>query len=356
FPLNFWALCAVLLYNASCICHGHVSLPGKNVAIYVFGDSLFDAGNNNYINTTGQANYFPFGESFFKNPTGRFSDGRIYVKLPFIPPYLQPGNSNYSIGVNFASGGAGALDETNHGMVIDLGTQLSYFKNASRHLGKKLGDAEAKDLLSRAAYLFSVGTNDYGFRFLTNSSVIRSYSREEYVGQVIGNITEVIQDIYKIGGRKFGFLNLAPLDCVPMIRALEGKNGACFDQFTPFLELHHKELSNLLQKQQSELKGFKYSLLDFNMFLKERIDHPSKYGFKESKVACCGSGPYRAIGRCGGNGGITEYELCDNVNDYVFFDLIHPTEKVSQQFSKLVWNGKLSIKGGYNLKALFELK
>ncbi|KAL5583400.1 hypothetical protein UlMin_015842 [Ulmus minor] len=243
FPLNFWALCAVLLYNASSICHGHVSLPGKNVAIYVSGDSLFDAGNNNYINTTGQANYFPYGESFFKNPTGRFSDGRIvpdfiaeYVKLPFIPPYLQPGNSNYSIGVNFASGGAGALDETNHGMVIDLGTQLSYFKNASRHLRKKLGDAEAKDLLSRAVYLFSVGTNDYGFRFLTNSSVIRSYSREEYVGQVIDNITEVIQDIYKIGGRKFGFLNLAPLDCVPMIRALiEGKNGACFDQFTPFL-------------------------------------------------------------------------------------------------------------------------
>ncbi|KAL5583402.1 hypothetical protein UlMin_015844 [Ulmus minor] len=362
--LYFWALCAILLNIQSSICQGHVWLPGKNVALFVFGDSLFDAGNNIYINTSSSANYFPYGKSFFKKPTGRISNGRIIpdfiaerVKLPFIPPYLQPGNRDFSIGVNFACGGSGALDKSFQGLVISLRTQLGYFKNVSQQLRKKLGDAEAKAFLSRAVYLFSIGNNDYIFRLLvTNSSVIRSYSREEFVGQVIGNISEVIQDIYKIGGRKFGFLNLVPLDCVPMTRAIEGKNGACFDQFTPFLELHDKEFSNLLQKQQSKLKGFKYSILDFNTFLKERIDHPSKYGFKESKVACCGSGPYRAIPSCGGKGGITEYELCDNVNDYVFFDLVHPTEKVYQQFSKLVWNGKLSIKGGYNLKALFELK
>ncbi|PON45114.1 SGNH hydrolase-type esterase domain containing protein [Parasponia andersonii] len=30
-----------------------------------FDDSLFDAGNNNYIKTTAQANYYPYGETFF---------------------------------------------------------------------------------------------------------------------------------------------------------------------------------------------------------------------------------------------------------------------------------------------------
>lgn len=47
--------------------------------LFVFGDSLFDPGNNNYINTTTQfqANWWPYGESFFNPPTGRFCDGRI---------------------------------------------------------------------------------------------------------------------------------------------------------------------------------------------------------------------------------------------------------------------------------------
>ena len=51
----------------------------KHVALFIFGDSLFDVGANNYINTTeiSRANYNPYGETFFKYPSGRFSDGRV---------------------------------------------------------------------------------------------------------------------------------------------------------------------------------------------------------------------------------------------------------------------------------------
>ena len=48
----------------------------NHVALFILGDSMFDAGNNNYIDTTFQANYCPYGETF-KYPTGRFSDGRL---------------------------------------------------------------------------------------------------------------------------------------------------------------------------------------------------------------------------------------------------------------------------------------
>jgi len=77
-------------------------------------------------------------------------------------------------------------------------------------------------------------------------------------------------------------------------------------------------------------------------------------GFKEASVACCGSGPYRE-GSCGGNKGIKEYELCDNVNEHVFFDSHHPTEKANQYFAKLIWNGNGSVTWPYNLKQLFEI-
>ena len=39
--------------------------------------------------------------------------------MPFIPPHLQPGYHQYTDGANFASAGAGALVETNQGLVCD---------------------------------------------------------------------------------------------------------------------------------------------------------------------------------------------------------------------------------------------
>ena len=47
-------------------------------AVFVFGDSTVDPGNNNYIVTPIKSNFPPYGRSF-KNqePTGRFCDGRL---------------------------------------------------------------------------------------------------------------------------------------------------------------------------------------------------------------------------------------------------------------------------------------
>ena len=44
------------------------------------------------------------------------ADTAKYAKLPQIPPVLQP-TVDYSNGINFASGGAGVLAETNQGLV-----------------------------------------------------------------------------------------------------------------------------------------------------------------------------------------------------------------------------------------------
>ncbi len=46
-------------------------------AYFVFGDSLLDVGENNYVpNAEYHANFPPYGETFFHRPTGRFSNGR----------------------------------------------------------------------------------------------------------------------------------------------------------------------------------------------------------------------------------------------------------------------------------------
>lgn len=54
-------------------------LPENHRALFIFGDSIFDPGNNDYINATTffQSNFSPYGETFFKYPSGRFSNGRV---------------------------------------------------------------------------------------------------------------------------------------------------------------------------------------------------------------------------------------------------------------------------------------
>ncbi|XVE88567.1 hypothetical protein DITRI_Ditri19aG0079600 [Diplodiscus trichospermus] len=355
--LCFFILCAS---SVNLVCS--FSMPKSHVALFILGDSLFDPGNNNYINTTFQANYWPYGETFFKYPTGRFSDGRIipdfiaeYANLPLIPPYLQPGNHQFSYGANFASAGAGALAETNQGSVIDLKTQLSYFKKVEKLLRQKLGDAKAQAFFSKAVYLINIGVNDYGSLLITNSSVFQSFSKQEYVGMVIGNLTDTIKEIHKKGGRKFGFLNLGALGCIPIMKVfVPGNTGSCFEEATELAKLHNAALCKALQDLEIKLAEFKYAKHDFNISSSERLNNPEKYGFKVADTACCGSGPYRGIFSCGGKRGVTEYELCSDPTEYWLFDSSHLSDKGYNQIAELIWSGAPNITGPYNLKALFE--
>ncbi|KAK4267144.1 hypothetical protein QN277_023967 [Acacia crassicarpa] len=343
----------------------------KQTALFIFGDSLFDVGNNNFIENVPflQANYAPYGYTFFQNATGRFSDGRVipdfiaqYADLPLLPPYLQASSNveDYIHGVNFASAGAGALVETRQGTAINLKIQVNHFKQVSRLLKQKVGDEEAKALLSTAVYIFSVGGNDYSAPFLTTSdTVVLPYPQQQFVDVVIGNISSVIQEIYEEGGRKFGLLNVGPINCFPILRMM--KKGSSLDtceeeEASAIARLHRRVLPIMLQKLEEQLEGFKYSVIDFYAALVDLMKYPSKYGFKEGEAACCGGGKYRGDYSCGGKRGIEEYELCDNVNDFVYFDSIHPTEFAAQHFANLMWTANNDLTYPYNLKQLFQLR
>ncbi|XP_010686111.2 GDSL esterase/lipase 5-like [Beta vulgaris subsp. vulgaris] len=331
-----------------------VPISAKN-PLFIFGDSILDAGNNNYIQTTSfaQANFYPYGITFFNFPTGRFSDGRLicdfiakYANLPLILPFLQPDNGLIN-GVNFASAGAGALVQTYPGLVINLHEQLRNYKKVESKFRYKFGDVKARKRLTKAVYMFSIGGNDYS----SSSTFLTNYPKSEYVDMVIGNITFVITEIYKTGGRKFAFLNVPPLGCMPMAR-ISSIDGDCIKEPLSYAILHNKALSYVLKELQIKLPGFKYSLYDFYTSLQQRIDHPSNYGYKEGKVACCGTGRFRGIMSCGERRPVKYYELCENMKDYVFWDSAHLTEKTYKQLADEMWN--LRSYGSYNIKDLFH--
>ncbi|XXG58766.1 hypothetical protein AAC387_Pa04g0993 [Persea americana] len=59
------------------VVHGSYQVP----AMFVFGDSLVDNGNNNYLYSLAKANYFPYGIDFYQGPSGRFSNGKTAVDM-----------------------------------------------------------------------------------------------------------------------------------------------------------------------------------------------------------------------------------------------------------------------------------
>lgn len=47
-------------------------------ALIIFGDSVVDVGNNNYLETIVKADFPPYGRDFIKHkPTGRFCNGKL---------------------------------------------------------------------------------------------------------------------------------------------------------------------------------------------------------------------------------------------------------------------------------------
>jgi phospholipase/lecithinase/hemolysin len=78
-----------------------------------------------------------------------------------------------------------------------------------------------------------------------------------------------------LGGRKFAFINVPPLGCLPTIR---NSNGSCLKETSLLSTFHNKALSKLLRELEEQLKGFKHSHFDLNSFLEQRINHPSQFG------------------------------------------------------------------------------
>lgn len=67
------------------------------------------------------------------------------------------------------------------------------FEEVQKWLIEKLGDEKAKEVISEAVYFISIGSNDYMGGYLGNPKVQEQYNPEQYVGMVIGNLTQSIQ-------------------------------------------------------------------------------------------------------------------------------------------------------------------
>uniref|UniRef100_A0ACD5TZ86 Uncharacterized protein n=1 Tax=Avena sativa TaxID=4498 RepID=A0ACD5TZ86_AVESA len=172
-PFSRFLMAVALLYPVISVAAGGTRYSG----IFSFGDSLTDTGNSLRLPATGSgpSSRPPYGETFFRRPTGRASDGRLVIDfivdalgVPNPRPYLAAGKTagDFRRGVNFAVGGATALGPdffSSRGLKpfvpVSLANQTSWFKNVLQLLGSV---HERRRIMARSLFVVGeIGVNDY---------------------------------------------------------------------------------------------------------------------------------------------------------------------------------------------------
>ncbi|EPS67263.1 hypothetical protein M569_07514, partial [Genlisea aurea] len=309
-------------------------------ALYIFGDSLVDVGNNNYLPMSILRGDYPFNGIDFpgKKPTGRFSNGKnaadfVAEKLnvPPPPPYLSRRNDAFQRGVSFASGGAGIMNTTNAvvGQNIPLVKQFWYFNGVRQRKATALGsESAARDHFANSIFLFVVGSND-----LLNFDGGKNSSSDPYISLMVSNLKNILKDIHGLGARKFLIVGTPPVGCTPRQRS-HFAGAECNGQLNSMCEKFNGELGQALAQLSTELADFRYSYFDTYRVLLEMIQSAAAYGFLETKSACCGLGKLRAEIPC-----TPVSLLCANRTDHVFWDIYHPTEAAARAAVDELFNG-----------------
>uniref|UniRef100_A0A7N0VA94 GDSL esterase/lipase n=1 Tax=Kalanchoe fedtschenkoi TaxID=63787 RepID=A0A7N0VA94_KALFE len=340
--------------------HSHAILPP---ALYVFGDSLVDVGNNNHLLISITKANFPHNGLDFptKQATGRFSNGKNAADfladklgIPTSPPYLflksekEVNGSAFVVpGVSFASGGAGILNGTDNLLQqsLPLTEQVEYYSLVYQQIVKQLGAAAAQKHLSKSIFAIVIGSNDVLGYHDPNSTAGNASTPQQYAHQMVTLLQTHVNRIYGLGGRKFLIAGIGPVGCCPSER---NKNkDQCDDDANRLAQIYNEGLKSMLHHLKSSLPGFYYSYFDAYKVLNSFIQNPADYGFTEARAACCGLGNLNALLPC-----LPVSTYCSNRRDHVFWDLYHPTEAAASIFVDYIYDGPRPYTFPLNLKQL----
>ncbi|XP_059302389.1 GDSL esterase/lipase At2g40250-like [Lycium ferocissimum] len=312
-------------------------------AIFAFGDSIFDPGNNNVLSTIVRANHLPYGKDFPGHvPTGRFCNGQLTTDIlasklgikQVLQAYLDPMVSNKDLltGVSFASGGSG-LDEltAKENNVLTMENQLNYFEQALKRMQKVVGQKEVKYIVEKSLFMIAAGTNDVCDNFYTLPTR-RYLSLSGYHDFLLNSLEDFVNDLYEMGARKIVVAGLPPVGCLP-VQVTINSFLPSFHMFQRVCKLqqnldsqnYNNKLQALISRLQATYSGSKLIYMDVYNPLLDMINNPSAYGYDRIHEGCCGTGSVEMGPLC------NKFDpTCVNPSKYIFWDAVHPTQTTNE--------------------------
>lgn len=350
----------------SCNCSKTKEDGNKIKGMFVFGSSLVDNGNNNFLkNSMAKADYLPYGIDFPYGPSGRFTNGKNvidllgeYLELPyFIPAFTNPSTKGRRIvhGVNYASGASGILDDTGSiaGNVINLNQQIRNFEKVTlpdleAHMG-----CRSREVLAGFLFVVGSGSNDYSFNYFMGGST-SNVSIEAFTTNLTATLSRQLQKLYDLGGRKFMLISMNPIGCSPMVRANSAMAKGCYQYINRAAHLFNHHLKSLVDVIMPQLPGSHFVYLNSYKIIRDIIKIPLAKGFRDASRPCC---EVASVAE-GGNGILCKRggRICQNRTIHVFFDGLHPTEAVNDLIAtKAFASTRTTEVYPFNVKQLTQL-
>ncbi|XAR57562.1 Triacylglycerol lipase [Bertholletia excelsa] len=328
-------------------------------AMFIFGDSLIDNGNNNNLPSFAKANYFPYGIDFQDGPTGRFSNGYTMVDeiaqllgLPLIPPYSQTSAQQMLHGVNYASAAAGILDITGRNFVdrIPFNQQIKNFENTLDQITDNLGAVDVAQSLARCIFFVGMGSNDYLNNYLMPNYPTRNqYNGPQYANVLIEQYSVQLTRLHNLGARKFVLAGLGLMGCIPSILA-QSASGSCSEEVNQLMIPFNDNMKSMISNLSSNLPGSHFIYIDIQNMFQDILTNYRSYGFSVVNRGCCGIGRNRGQITC-----LPFQTPCENRTEYVFWDAFHPTEAVNIIMGRKAFSGDPSVVSPINIQQLASL-
>ncbi|KAF3446808.1 hypothetical protein FNV43_RR11988 [Rhamnella rubrinervis] len=238
-------------------------------AVFTFGDSILDTGNNNNVKTFTKCIFPPYGRDFVGGEaTGRFSNGKVPSDLiaealglrEIIPAYLDLNlkDEDLPTGVSFASGGSGNDPLTASILACNNDIAITYSST-----GRRL---------------------EYNFPS---------------------------HELYEVGARRIGFLSTLPLGCLPSQSIAGGLLRECAVFSNQEALYFNAKLSSQLDYLKTQVADAKLVFVDVYNPLLHLIQNPHDSGFEVVGSGCCGTGLVEIGATC---------NPFSNAATYVFWD------------------------------------
>ncbi|KAK3140026.1 hypothetical protein QOZ80_5AG0394360 [Eleusine coracana subsp. coracana] len=330
-------------------------------AMYVFGDSLVDAGNNDFLPPPAPRALPPNGVDLPRwvlRRTGRFTNGfnladiiAQHLGFEFSPPaYLSLTTPLSSldllrgrVGANYASGGSGILDITGNG-TITLREQVQLFAETKARMIRAglVGRESLDDLLAQSLFVVSAGGNDFdAFDYGLPMS-----EAPAFIAAMVDTYINHINELYRLGARKLALLDILPVGCIPSQRAIT-TNGGCDADGNALSRAFNALLRTEMAGTVASMPGLEYSVASLYNVLSDMIANPALAGLREVEVACCGGGKFNGEVGC-----TVATSLCADRDEFLFWDFVHGTQAAYRRAVHAFFYGTARDAGPVNLAQL----